>query len=314
MDHLDEATVASLLDPVEVTETLERVFAELGRGEAASTLRVRAKAGGGMASAMAAVIPSMGVSGGKIYATTAGRFTFHVVLFDLDDGHLLCTLDGGALTKVRTPALCGVAIRHLAGPKARTAALLGTGVESVPHLEMLARELPLVDLRVWGRTRERAEDVVGHGLSGGIPVRLVETAEEAVVGADVVVTVTSANEPIFDPAAVGHSALVCAVGATKPERCELAPDLFAMAASVVADSVEGSQAECGDLIHAVAAGTFRWDALVELSAVVGGAAAVPRAGTHGPVIFETQGVAIQDVAGAAQVWARYGDRTGGRSS
>lgn len=307
MQHLDEATVASLLDPVEMTDQLRAVFAELGRGNASSTVRVRAKAGGGMASAMAAVIPSMGVSGGKIYATKAGRFTFHIVLFDLD-GHMICTLDGGALTEVRTPALCAVAIRELAAPGSKCAALLGTGVESVPHLEMLSRELDLRRVRVWGRTREKAVDVVDHGRARGIPADVAGSADDAVAGADVIVTVTSANEPLFSAMKVHDRALVCAVGATKPERCEIPPVLFGRAAAVVADSLTGARIECGDLIRAVDAGVIEWDAVVDLADVVAGIRRVPRAGDRGPVIFETQGVAIQDVAGAAHVWAKFRDR------
>ena len=304
MEHLDEATVAALLDPREVTDILQRVFAELGRGEAATTVRVRAGVAGSMASAMAAVVPSMGVSGGKIYATKSGRFTFHVVLFDLD-GRVICSLDGGALTEVRTPALCGVAVRNWAAPGSATAALLGTGVESVPHLEMLARELPVTDVRVWGRTPEKVEEVVAHGRARAIPARAASTAEDAVSAADVVVTVTSANDPLFDADALAESALVCAVGATKAERCELDPDVFSRAQAVIVDSLDGSRVECGDLIRAADAGTFDWSDAVELSDALCGASPVERAGHPGPVVFETQGVAIQDVAAGAHAWQRH---------
>ena len=244
------------------------------------------------------------MSGGKVYATKAGRFTFHVVLFDLD-GRLLCSMDGGALTQVRTPALCAVAIRRFASPSARTAALLGTGVEAVPHLEMLARELPLEDLRVWGRSAERAQGVVDHGVARGMPVRRVDRSDEAVAGAEVIVAVTSANQPIFEASAVRDDALVCAVGATKPERCELPPELFARAGAVVVDSLEGSRSECGDLLHAVAEGCISWDAMADLADVLGGSERWSRPDGDGPIIFETQGVAIQDVAGAASVWFRH---------
>ncbi|HSL59514.1 MAG TPA: hypothetical protein VK866_16830 [Acidimicrobiales bacterium] len=308
MPHLDEDTVAALLDPDEVADVTAQVFAELGRGEAATTVRVRARTPGAMASAMAAAVPSLGVTGGKVYATVDGRFTFHVVLFDLE-GRVLCTLDGGPLTDVRTPALSAVAIDHLARPGARTAAVLGTGRAARPHLEMLARRLPLDEVRVWGRRSDAAAALAAAGEAAGAPVTVADTAEAAVDGVDVVVTVTSANEPVVDADAIADHALVCAVGATKPERCELDPQLFARAAAVVTDSIEGAPAECGDLQHAVAAGTFAWDRLVDLADLLAGRVEVPRAGIAGPVVFETQGVAIQDVAAGALVWRRHQART-----
>ena len=74
--------------------------------------------------------------------------------------------------------------------------------------------------------------------------------------------------------------------------------------AVVCDDVTGSKVECGDLIQAAAAGVFDWDRAVELHAVMAGTQAVPRAG-EGPVLFETQGVALQDVAAAGLAWERW---------
>ena len=304
MEHLDEAVVAGLLDQAEVADTMAAVFAEWAEGSADSTVRVRAATPAGMASAMAAVVPSLGVTGGKIYATKDGRFTFHVVLFDLD-GRLLCTMDGGALTAARTPALCAVAVRLLAPAGASVAAVLGTGLQARPHVEMLLRELDLDELRLWGRSPTSTEELAAESRKGAeATVTAVDRPAAAVAGADVVVTVTSSDEPLVPAEPLG-APLICAVGATKPQRRELEPDVFAGAAAIVTDSVEGARTECGDLIGAVAAGCCSWDDVVEFRDVVAGTAPVERAGGRGPVVFETQGVAIQDVATAALVWHRY---------
>ena len=106
--HLDDATVALLLDPASVTDVVGDAFGAWGRGEAATTQRVRSSASGMMASAMAAVVPPY--SGGKLYATIDGVFTFVNVLFDAE-GRFLCTLDGDVLTRLRTPAASALAIR-----------------------------------------------------------------------------------------------------------------------------------------------------------------------------------------------------------
>ena len=150
--HLDDRTIAGLVDPSAAERAVDDAFAAWGRGEAATTQRVRASgSGGGMASAMAAVVPPY--CGGKLYATHPGGFTFLNALFDVD-GALLATLDGHAITLLRTAAASSLAIRHLATPHAAVATVVGTGRQAWPHIEMLLRTLPQLDeLRICGRTK-----------------------------------------------------------------------------------------------------------------------------------------------------------------
>ena len=299
--HLDDATIDELLDLASVTEVVERAFADWGRGMAATTQRVRSKAAGAMASAMAAVAPPY--SGGKVYATHDGVFTFLNVLFDLH-GRLLCTLDGDALTRLRTPAACALAIRHLAAETPRTAALIGAGRQGWNHLAMLAAELPsLGEVRIADLRPEASAALAARGQAAGIPARAVADPIEAVEGADVIVTVTQSSAPLFPVAAVSPRALLCAVGATKADRCEIGADVIEACAAVVCDDVTGSRSECGDLIQAAEQGRFAWDRALELHALVAGTVAVARAG-DAPVLFETQGVALQDVAAAGLAWER----------
>lgn len=305
MPHLDDATISELLDPASVTAAMERAFAAWGRGEAATTQRVRASASGQMASAMAAVVPPY--SGGKLYATRDGVFTFVVTLFD-DRGTWLGTLDGDALTRARTPAGCALAVRRLAVPDPQTACVLGTGRQALPHLRMLAAELPGVALRLWGRDPDRVAATVAAAAGEGIEVTAAAGAAEAAAGSDVIVTVTSATTPVLTSDVVSDRALVCAVGATKYDRCEVEPAIVARAAAVVCDDAVGSRVECGDLIHAERAGAFDWARAIELHALVAGTVEVPRAGAA-PVLFETQGVALQDVAAAGLAWERWLART-----
>ncbi|MGD9705764.1 MAG: ornithine cyclodeaminase family protein [Acidimicrobiia bacterium] len=302
MLHLDDDTIARLLDLRSVTDVVGEAFAAWGRGEADTTQRVRSSASGGMASAMAAVVPPF--SGGKVYATRDGVFTFVNVLFDLE-GRFLCTLDGDALTRFRTPAACALAIRSMAAPGVRTAALVGAGRQGWYHLEMLAAELPeLTEVRITDLRPESAVAMVERALDAGIPAKVAASPDEAVDGAEVVVTVTQATEPLFAPSAVSDRALLCAVGATKYDRCEIDARLVERCAVVVCDDVTGSRVECGDLIQAAAAGRFDWARAVELHAVAAGTVPVERAG-RAPVLFETQGVALQDVAAAGLAWQRY---------
>lgn len=305
MLHLTDEIIAQLLDLDSVQDVVWRAFADLGRGEAATTQRVRAMAPSGMASAMAAVVPPY--SGGKVYATKNGQFTFVNVLFDLE-GRFLCTLDGDVLTRFRTPAGCSLAIREMAPERVESAALVGAGKQGWYHLEMLWHQLPkLSEIRVADARREAADDIVARARKIGIPAVAVDTPTDAVRNADVVLTITPSNTPLFAADAISDNTLVCGVGATKYDRCELPTELVARCVAVVCDDAIGSRVECGDLIHAVEAGHFDWSKAIELADVAAGKVKVPRAG-NGPVLFETQGVALQDVAAAGLAWERYQQR------
>ena len=185
------------------------------------------------------------------------------------------------------------------------AALVGAGRQAWYHLEMLRDELPtLASVRVHARTPEAAAALVHRAQEAGIPAFLAPTAAAAVDGAEVVVTATPATAPLFPASVVGDRALLCAVGSTKAGRCEIGPEVIERCVAVVADDVVGSMSECGDLIQAARQGRFDWVRAIELNAVVAGRVAVTRAG-DGPVLFETQGVALQDVAAAGLGWRRH---------
>ena len=304
MIHLDDASIERLLDLAGVTKAVGDAFIAWGTGQAATTQRVRASASDSMASAMAAVVPPF--SGGKVYATKNGRFTFVNVLFDTN-GQLLCTLAGDALTAYRTPATCALAIRALAadgGSSVKTAALVGAGRQSLKHLEMLAAELPaLVEIRVADLNPDSQAALLARANAAGIPATCARDAASAVDGAAVIVTITQSRTPLFPASAVTGGALICAVGSTKYDRCEIGADVVASCSAVVCDDVAGSRAECGDLIEAHRAGVFDWDQAIELHAVLAGTVLVDSG--RAPVLFETQGVALQDVAAAGLAWQRF---------
>lgn len=300
--HLDDATVQTLLDLPSVHRVVHEAFIAWGNGKAASTQRVRASAEGTTASAMAAVVPPY--TGGKVYITRNGIFAFVNVLFDVE-GNLLCTLDGDALTRFRTPVLCQVAIDYLSPTTVNIAALVGAGRQGRYHLEMLAVRFPNIDIiRVADAKVESAEVLVAHATSFGIPAIVASSPAEAVRGAQVIVTVTPSTTPLFESKDIANDALVCAVGATKYDRCEIPSELVQRSSAVVCDDVTGSRVECGDLIQAAALGKFDWSRAIELFDVAACNVRVER-NSGAPVLFETQGVALQDVAAAGLAWERY---------
>jgi ornithine cyclodeaminase len=303
MLHLADDVIAELVEPAAAERAVWAAFAAWGRGTATTTQRVRAISADGMASAMAAVVPPY--CGGKLYATAAGRFTFVNVLFHTD-GRVLATLDGDAITRLRTPGASSLALHHLAAPGASIATVIGAGVQSWSHVQMLQTARPaLAELRICDLPGlPHAERLAARAREIGLPAVAVHDATTAVDGAQVVVTITPARQPLFPAEVVADDAVICAVGATKHDRAEIGADVIERCATVVCDDVAGSRAECGDLVQAAGAGRFDWGRAVELHTVAAGTVTCPRAGSA-PVLFETQGVAIQDVAVAALAYERF---------
>lgn len=304
--HLCDADVSALVDRHDAVTAMRSAFAAWGRGTAATTRRARAVVDAGMASTMAAVVPPY--CGGKIYATAGGRFTFLNVLF-ATDGQRLATLDGEAVTGLRTAATCQLAIDLLADPAATTATVVGTGRQARPHIEMLSTIKPhLSELRICGRPGSpETRHLVDLATAAGTPAVAYDGIESAVAGAQIVVTLTNSRSPLFGADVVADNALICAVGATKADRVEIGPDVVARCRTIVCDDVVGSRTECGDLIHAAELGRFDWSDAVELHAL----AADPSTSTPptaGPTLFESQGVAIQDVALCGLAYERHLER------
>jgi ornithine cyclodeaminase/alanine dehydrogenase-like protein (mu-crystallin family) len=170
---------------------------------------------------------------------------------------------------------------------------------------MLATELPsLRDVRIHDHFPDTAEAMAARARARGIPAAISPTPTAAVTGADVIVTATQSTTALFPASAITDRTLICAVGATKYDRCEIGADVVERCAAVVCDDVTGSRTECGDLIHASAAGRFDWDRAIELRDILAGNVDVARAGAA-PVLFETQGIALQDVATAGLAYERH---------
>ena len=168
-----------------------------------------------------------------------------VLLFDGETGQLRALIDGSAVTSIRTAAVTAVATRALARPDSRVLAIVGSGVQARPHLEAMAKVLPFEQARVWSRTPEHAQAFAAEAEMP-FPVEAAENAEAAVRGADVVVTVTSAREPVVDRSWLAPGAHVNAVGSSIPTAREL--DSATIAAEEEGIGPDHIRAELGELL------------------------------------------------------------------
>lgn len=233
-----------------------------------------------------------------------------LVLCDARNGLPLAVMDSAQITVVRTAAASAVAARHLARPCSAVATICGCGVQGRAQLEAICRVLPIASAFAHDADRRTAERFAADLSAGlGIPVAAASDLERAARRSDVIVTCTPSRRPLLGPGSVRPGAFVAAVGADAEDKQELAPELLARA-RVVVDHLEQCAA-IGDLHHALAAGVLgRADVHAELHEVVAGRR--PGRAEDGEVfVFDSTGVALEDVAAAALVYERAVDAGAG---
>jgi alanine dehydrogenase len=286
---LREADVEGLLDMRAVMDAVEAAMRELGTGAAQNQPRLRVFPPGGVLNVMFASWPGGGVSGLKSYTVADGKARFLVVLYDLE-GAPLALIEANRLGAARTGAATGVAARSLSPPGPKKVALIGTGWQARTQAVALRQALEVAELRVFGRDPERRAR-----FADSVDAMAAHSAEEAVRGAGVVVTMTTSADPVLQADWVEPNALVVGAGSNYSNRAELPSELVHAARAVVVDQVATARLESGDLLRA---GYDPGDA-VELGAVLAGRAAVPEG--DGPVVFESHGLAIWDLAAGKTV-------------
>jgi ornithine cyclodeaminase len=225
-----------------------------------------------------------------------------VLLSDGQSGEPLAFLNASAITEIRTAAVSALATRALAREDARELAILGAGVQARAHLESMAALGRFERARIWSRTEEHARRLAEEA-DAPFPVAAAGSAEEAVRGADVIVTATAAAEPVVQREWVAEGAHINAVGACLPHVRELDTRTVADAAFFT-DRRESAEHEAGDFVLALQEGAIGPEHIrAELGEVVAGMAA-GRDGDDEITVFESLGIAIEDLAAADHVVRR----------
>jgi ornithine cyclodeaminase/alanine dehydrogenase-like protein (mu-crystallin family) len=224
-----------------------------------------------------------------------------VILHDGTNGQPLAAMNASAITAIRTAAVSAVATDALARREASSLALIGAGVQAHAHLDALPRVRQLRDLRIASRTPAHAGSLAAEARSRGLPARATSIAD-AVKGADVVTTVTSSREPVFDGAWLAEGAHVNAVGASARMGREIDDTTVARSLFFV-DSREASERESSDYVEARERGTIGSDHIrAELGDVLLGRHP-GRTSERDVTLFRSQGLAIEDLACAVHCYA-----------
>jgi len=234
-----------------------------------------------------------------------------VMLFGLEHGEPLGVFDADAITAIRTAAASGAATRALARPDAGDLALIGAGAQAATHLDAMRAVRKLGRVRVWTRTAGHAAAFAEReARRTGLAVEAVTSAEAAVRGADLVCTTTAAKEPIVLGEWLSPGAHVNAVGACFATDRELDGEAVKRA-RLFTDCRESAENEAGDFLIAKQEGAIGHDHLLgEIGEVLLGRLPGRRSGDE-ITIYESLGVAVEDLASAHYLLRRAAEDNSG---
>lgn len=303
----NESEVGRLLPMRECIPLMRRALETLAKGDAVQPLRTMTALpdGSGILGVMPGYLGDPRSFGLKVVSVMPANhgtpYDSHqgvVMLFGLVHGEPLAILDATAITAIRTAAVSAAATDALARADAGDLALIGSGTQARTHLEAMACVRKLRRVRVWSRTRANAEAFARRESErAGLGIEVAAGAEEAVAGADLVCTTTSAKEPVLRGAWLAPGAHVNAVGACFRASRELDSEAVRRALLFV-DRRESALNEAGDFLLARAEGAVTDDHLRgELGDLFLGR--VP--GRRSPLditLFKSLGIAVEDLASA----------------
>lgn len=224
-----------------------------------------------------------------------------VLLFDAEDGRLRAILEAASMTEIRTAAASAVATRALALPEARTLAILGSGVQGRAHIESIRHVRNIDSVRIWSRNQDNAEKLAGQiAMTHDLAVRACETVREATRDAQIICTVTAAHDAILTAEDVAPGCHINAVGACTARMRELDTALM-QRARVFTDRMESALNEAGDLLLPMGEGALSESHLLgEIGAVLTGRIE-GRASDDDITIFESLGIAVEDLTSAQMI-------------
>jgi len=288
MFYFTESDVQELLPIREAIRLMRLAFEALAQGRAINQPRRRLiLESGSVLHSMAGAVGNY--FGTKFYSSNPRYGAhFYFFLYDARTAQPLAQMEANYLGQIRTGAASGYATDLLANPQAKTLAIIGSGFQARTQLAAIHAVRPIQNVRVWSRNEEKRRKFAEE-----CSVTATDSAEEAVRGADIVVTATNSKDPVLESSWIGAGTLVNAMGSNVANRRELPIDLMERAGLVAVDSLEQARIEAGDLILAES-----WKNVVELQSVKA------HYDPKGVTIFKSIGVGVEDVAAGAFIYER----------
>jgi len=286
--------IARTVDWRNVLEDLPAAFESLRSGDAAIQARQRIDCGSWKLSGMGALWESRGVAAYKTYTSLNGQFDFLVNLFDLarQQHHVMPAAE---ITRARTAAMTAWVARKVTRLGAKKMALFGLGIQGRTHLEALQETMGFSEIAVVD-TADVSYACDALSLRYGITVRQVPP-QEAVAGADLVVTVTRSKQPLFDGAWLQRGATICAVGTSLPGGTEIDQVSRARSDRVIVEWKPQSLIEAGEIVIGLADKSLDASQISDLPELLGSQEPWRRSPEE-IILFKAVGVGLSDLVAA----------------
>jgi alanine dehydrogenase len=305
---LRDRDVRSLLDISDTIDALEDAFTALSHGKAINRPRTRLIQSNGILHILAASLPGAGALGLRTHTVFRQGVRSVVLLFSAEDGHLLSIVEADWLGRMRTGGTSGLVTRYLAVPQATRVGLIGAGKQAATQLMGVCAVRDIRMVSVYSRRTPECEAFcrqMSEQLS--IEVIPVTDARAAVEDADVVITATTAGEPVFAGEWLKPGCHVNVIGSNWPKRREIDDETLERASLIVTDSVEQARVEAGDLLMPANTGSLDWESVWELADVVAGDGP-QRNSSFDITVYKAVGIALEDIAVAARAYTRAIER------
>jgi len=311
---LTEEDVRSVLTMDEALSAIETTFHQQGEGLLENVPRRRLRSKDTIFNVMFSANQAEKLMGAKLYTVSGGGARFVVILFESESGRLKAVVEADALGQIRTGAASGVATRHLARTDASRVVIFGAGWQATSQLRAVAAVRRLTRIDVIGRNPERRDafcETMTQEL--GVPVVGASDAETATRAAHIIITATTAKEPVLRGAWLSPGTHLNLMGSNHLSRREVDEDVFRRASVTVVDERATAEIESGDMAPAIASGILSWDDVLELGEIVAGRRA-GRASDQDITVFESHGIAAEDLSAASRVYTLAKSKGVGREA
>ncbi|RNE63975.1 ornithine cyclodeaminase family protein [Cryobacterium tepidiphilum] len=306
--YLDDEFVGTHLTTADAFDCVERSFRLLADGSATNAPRRRSQSGTAILNVMWALAPTEGVMGVKSYPVVRTDVTqgavLTLLLYSMETGELLSMMKADRLGQIRTGAATAVATVAMARPESEALTIFGTGYQAESQVRSLVGAMPhLRTVRVVGRSVAKRDAFIER-MSAELDLEVVAGEPEAAASvADIIVTATGSSEPVLHGAWLRPGTHVNAVGSNVLTKREIDRDVLERASLILVDDREVARADCGDF----AANDWDVDSAGTVGQLLTGR--IPGRGSAEDItVFESQGLALQDVVCGALLMSRARER------